>query len=125
MNKPLKKDYDKDYKAFNRDYQRWYRKTYPDRSKGYDLKKYYGISFEEYTQLQASQRGVCAICGNIEKATRNYSSDKRNLAVDHSHTTGKIRGLLCTHCNQGIGNFRENPEFLAKAISYLLKSNGP
>ena len=125
MDKPLKKDYNKDYKAFNRDYQRWYRKQFPERAKHSDLKKSYGISFEMYQQKLESQNNVCAICGNEEAAVRNNSMEKRNLAVDHDHRTGKIRGLLCTHCNQGIGNFRENPDFLAKAISYLLNHKGP
>ena len=120
MDKPLKKNYNNDYKAFNRDYQKWYRREYPDRAKHQDLKKYYGLSFTEYQSILDSQKGVCAICGNTEQATKNYSLEKRNLAVDHSHTTGKVRGLLCTHCNQGIGNFRENVDFLAKAISYLV-----
>jgi hypothetical protein len=121
VEKPFKRDYDGDDKSFNRDYQRWYRKQYPDRSKHQDLKKSYGISFEDYQNLSDEQGGVCAICGNTEQAVRNNSNVPRNLAVDHSHTSGKVRGLLCTHCNQGIGNFRENPEFMAKAISYLLR----
>lgn len=50
----------------------------------------------------------CAICG-IEG----------NLVVDHNHTTLKIRGMLCTNCNLGLGHFKDNKDLLQSAISYL------
>lgn len=59
------------------------------------------------------QKGVCAICGGP-------GGPHKSLAVDHHHGTGSVRGLLCGNCNNGLGRFRDNPEFLAKAITYLL-----
>lgn len=56
----------------------------------------------------------CIICG-----------DNCRLDVDHDHATGKIRGLLCSRCNRGIGFFKDNPEILLKARDYLEKSGQP
>lgn len=53
---------------------------------------------------------VCQICGSTE-----------NLCIDHCHTTSKVRGLLCSKCNIGLGMFRDNTEYLAEAIKYLTK----
>jgi hypothetical protein len=94
------------------------RKKYPERFKGYDLKKTFGITTAQYKGMLKAQKGVCAICGNPEEAKRHKN---QRLAVDHCHTTGKIRGLLCSQCNHGLGSFRDNPDFLAKAISYVMK----
>lgn len=78
-----------------------------------NLKKRYGITLDDYTGMLEAQNGCCAICGIHEK-----HCDK-NLAVDHDHETGEVRKLLCQHCNTGLGQFRDNPEFLANAIKYL------
>lgn len=76
------------------------------------LKKLYGISWEEYTQLSTSQNGLCAICLKTNQS-------KRKLAVDHNHLTKKVRALLCDKCNRGLGFFDDNVFLLQKAISYL------
>lgn len=96
------------------------RKRNPDKWREYDLKKNFGISLEEYGLLFARQQGVCAICGNQETVIDKRTNQPRRLAVDHCHTTKKVRGLLCMGCNQGLGNFRDNPKFLVSAASYLL-----
>ena len=88
--------------------------------KEYDLLRNFGITTKEYEYRLKLQNGVCAICGSPETIVDNRTKEIRNLAVDHCHTTKKVRGLLCMGCNQGIGNFRDNPDFLAKAISYLI-----
>ena len=61
------------------------------------------------------QNYCCKICGNPE------IKDKP-LYVDHCHKTGNIRGLICSHCNTGLGNFYDNIELLQKAIDYLSQS---
>lgn len=73
----------------------------------------FGLTEDEYDLLVERQGGVCAICG------LGPTTDGRRLAVDHDHHTGVIRGLLCTNCNVGIGNFGDNLEVLRKAIAYL------
>jgi hypothetical protein len=69
----------------------------------------YGLSEEAYDQMIARQEGACALCG------RPY--DKPN--VDHNHTTGEVRDLLCTLCNLGLGAFLDSPELLEQAAVYL------
>lgn len=80
----------------------------------------YGISAEDYRKILAAQGGSCAICGRIDSGNAN---DTR-LHVDHCHATGKVRGLLCTNCNHGIGKFADSPERLNRAAAYLLASVG-
>lgn len=82
------------------------------------LKKRYGITADEYDQMAIEQNG-CAICGALECGGRGSTS---RLAVDHDHVTGKIRGLLCNNCNNGLGRFKDDVELLQKAITYLEKT---
>jgi len=71
----------------------------------------YGVSRAQYEAMLESQGGMCAICGGPPGV--------RSLAVDHDHETKRVRGLLCSGCNTGIGGLRENPELLGRAIDYL------
>lgn len=77
----------------------------------------YGITVEEYEILLKKQNGVCAICGRPPKV------GGKRLAVDHCHKTKAIRGLLCRHCNYGLGWFHDNYESLLKASHYLMGGN--
>jgi hypothetical protein len=74
--------------------------------------KRYGITPDEYDVLFASQSGKCAICKN---------ADSKQLSVDHCHITGKVRELLCTRCNLGIGYFQDRTDLLLEAVQYLCK----
>lgn len=65
------------------------------------------------------QSNLCAICHLNESEVDKRNGQVRWLAVDHDHATGRIRGLLCSHCNKAIGLFQENPEFMKAAIEYL------
>lgn len=80
---------------------------------GADRKRKYNLSPADYEALQVTQAGLCAICGGKNR--------DRALCVDHDHTTGKIRGLLCTNCNQGLGRFKDSYEILIVATAYLKK----
>ena len=80
----------------------------------YHLRQRYGIEPEEVDRLVAAQDGVCAIC------RQNSPSH-----VDHDHTTGRIRGVLCVPCNNGIGLFRDRPELLHRAAEYVTVQDGP
>lgn len=59
-----------------------------------------------------AQGGGCAICGE-------GPGDRFHLVVDHDHQTSEVRGLLCTACNVGIGNLRDDPDLLRRALAYL------
>lgn len=90
----------------------WQRKN-PERDKltkrRYWLKKLYGISLEQYQEMYDAQEGKCKIC------SRWFET----LHVDHDHSTGKIRSLLCNNHNTGLGLFQEDPALLQEAVSYL------
>lgn len=79
------------------------------------LKRLFGITPEQYDKMLAKQRGVCAICAR-------QSPDGRRLHVDHCHSTGKVRGLLCHDCNRGIGMFSDDVARLTQASLYLIKA---
>jgi hypothetical protein len=84
------------------------------------LKYTFGISPEDYDDLLKKQNGNCAICQ--KKETKKNQFGLCRLAVDHCHTTGQVRGLLCAHCNNGLGRFRDDPQLLVAAANYLLKA---
>jgi len=84
------------------------------------LKSRYGITYDDYLEMFEVQGGVCAICGEPETAKKKKSDEPRLLAVDHDHETGEVRGLLCTGCNQGLGNFKDSVYNLQAAAKYLL-----
>jgi hypothetical protein len=88
------------------------------RRKSY-LKRKYGITVEEADALLAAQEGRCAICGKSEGDSRGF-----RMHIDHCHTTGAVRGVLCNLCNAGLGNFRDDPELMRKAIAYLALHHG-
>lgn len=79
------------------------------------LHRKYGINEDDYNKLYDSQKGKCAICGKERKKYRL----KDGLVVDHCHNSGKVRGLLCSKCNLGIGNLEDSVLLLRNAISYL------
>lgn len=90
----------------------------PRAAKNADLKKMYGITVDDFDRMAREQDYCCAICGDQETATDKLGLPRR-LAVDHCHTTGKVRALLCTNCNKSLGGFKDNPELLRKAAEYL------
>lgn len=85
------------------------------------LKNKYGITTEVYYDLLKKQDYVCDICKKPETAKDSYSKETKNLAVDHNHETGEVRGLLCSACNRGLGYFKEDIFSLDQAIAYLKK----
>ncbi len=80
----------------------------------------YGLSLKDYDNMLEAQDFRCKICGSTNpNGNENTMSKKTRFSVDHCHTTGKVRGLLCTKCNSGIGMFNDNISLLTAAISYL------
>ena len=79
-------------------------------------KKIYNCTQNEYEQMYEDQGGVCAICGRPETRKR-----LKRLSIDHDHSTGEVRALLCSDCNAGLGRFGDDPERLRSAAAYLEK----
>ena len=84
--------------------------------RNHKLRKY-GLSNGDYESMLAKQGGVCAICGEPPNPKRQH-----DLAVDHCHLTGTVRGLLCHKCNIGLGHFEDSEGLMTKAIDYLKRS---
>ena len=74
----------------------------------------YGISREEYDQKILDQNNACEIC-------KLPFVPHKNPCVDHNHTTLAVRGLLCTHCNSGLGHFKESIDIMKSAQEYIKK----
>lgn len=100
-------------------YLRAYYRATPEIQKARALRESFGISMEEFNAMHEAQDGKCAICGSSDAGTRH--GKKKALAVDHCHKSGKIRGLLCEPCNQGIGKLKDDPSTLRKAVDYIEK----
>lgn len=98
-------------KSRMREYQRKYRRNNPDKTRDSNLRSKYGLSLEGYNQLFDEQEGRCAICSREQ--------DDENLCVDHCHTSGEIRGLLCRQCNRAIGLLGDDTVIIRKALEYL------
>lgn len=81
------------------------------------LKKMYGITLEWYNKQHDVQGGLCAICSQPEKMKINGQVVR--LAVDHCHDTGRIRGLLCSDCNRGLGFLKHSSDLLRASVKYL------
>jgi hypothetical protein len=88
-----------------------------ERSKAYHRARWLRLNFnmtvDDYMDMFEKQDGKCLICG-IDKNILN-----KNFAIDHDHTTGKVRGLLCHNCNVSIGLMKDSPFLLHKAAEYL------
>jgi hypothetical protein len=82
------------------------------------LKCKFGLTPAEYEEKLAAQGGGCALCGR-------KPAPGRQLDIDHDHKTGAVRGLICNSCNQGLGQFRDDPIRLAHAAAYLLHWESP
>ena len=114
--------YDRRYRQSILDYRakenRRYRTERPERAKLSHRKTYfrmnYGLELHEVEALFAQQGGICKICFRPI-----VLGGKGGAKVDHDHATGKVRGILCSPCNTGLGQFRDNPIILQSAINYL------
>jgi hypothetical protein len=79
------------------------------------LKRKYGVDLAEYDRMLAQQNGRCAICSKPES-----EQFKGVFHVDHDHSTGVVRGLLCRGCNHMLGVVKDDPTILLKAVGYLV-----
>lgn len=84
-------------------------------------KSKYRMSFDDVKELVEKQGNRCRICHSIFNGYLLSESP----CVDHNHTTGKVRGVLCNSCNRGIGYLRDNPMYLMNAAQYLMEEDQP
>lgn len=120
VEKPLE-EMRKDYRymcivCFSKSGNDWARRN-PTESVGhkrkYHLMKKFGITIQEFRDLLVKQNGGCAICESP------IFEEDSSAHIDHDHSHGAVRGLLCFNCNVGLGSFKDNVEALASAIFYL------
>jgi hypothetical protein len=81
-----------------------------------DIKGLYGIDLNYMRNMYVTQGGVCAIC-------RLPFRTRKEMHIDHDHSTGVVRGILCKHCNTGLGLFKDKIDNLIVAIEYLKRSS--
>lgn len=104
----------KNHPRWKRGYSQEWCKNHSEDIRNKRLQKLYGMSQNDYNTMLYEQEDRCAICGiSIEDLCGN-------LIIDHDHITGKVRGLLCTSCNLGLGWFKDDIVRLEKAKSYLV-----
>lgn len=123
-NPERKRENDRRWRAANRakldEKDRAWREANPERYKAIRQRSAFrarlkkrGITLEEYEALLDQQEGRCGIC-RTDKA-----GAKKDWCIDHDHASGRVRGLLCHHCNVALGSVRDNPEILRRMIRYL------
>lgn len=98
---------------------REWRAKNPERARDLILRYHYGVEIGTYAKMLAEQEGKCAICGTDDPGLPRYT----RFHVDHCHDSKKIRGLLCSNCNIGIGNLMHSEVILRSAIDYLIRTS--
>lgn len=76
-----------------------------------NIKRYYGITPNDYNRMYEDQKGCCKVCGTQSGNTKFH--------IDHCHTTGKVRGLLCGPCNRALGLLNDNPLTILNLYHYI------
>lgn len=103
--------------GYHKEYYLLNKERYRQRARKRALKVKYNLTTEQYQELYDKQDYRCAICNEHEDETA-----RKKLVVDHCHTTGNVRGLLCNNCNSGLGLFRDDLSLLIKAKKYLTEN---
>jgi len=93
---------------------REYKRNNPGYHRKSVLLKQYGLTLEEYENLRIEQNYCCKICGKHESLNQHGKLD-----IDHCHTNGHVRGLLCTQCNTAIGLLSDDENRIRKAADYV------
>lgn len=91
------------------------RKRNPDTIYFSHIKRAYGLSRDDYLSMVEAQHGCCASCGDAPPV----DPKRRFFHVDHCHTTGVVRGLLCLPCNVALGKLRDDPARILALLRYI------
>jgi hypothetical protein len=121
MNLEQRKEYDERYRLKNKDKIKqhkiqWYYRN-KDKVKVSNLKNKYNLTLDQYNKMLSDQNNSCKVCNTHE------SKLTRKLSVDHCHTTGKVRGMLCSACNTSLGQLKEDTKIMQKLIEYVKEHN--
>lgn len=103
-----------EHRARDAERHRQHRAKERERYRWKNIRRNYGLTKEEYLALWDSQQGACGICGDALAGVK--------VCVDHDHSTGAVRGLLCNPCNMGLGSFKDDLNRLAGAMKWLQRS---
>jgi hypothetical protein len=101
-----------DLRAKHTRWRRAWRAANPEAERAASRRYRYGLTPEAFDALVNAQGGKCRICGRRDPG-----------CVDHCHTTGRVRGVLCLRCNAGLGHFRDDSRLLRAAAEYLARTN--
>jgi hypothetical protein len=105
-------------RAYSNEYRKRLRESNPEKLRLADrntkLKRAYGLNHEQVEEMKRLQDYRCYTCGKHES-----EAGAKGLVVDHNHTTGKVRRLLCSACNTSLGLTKEDVGILASLIKYL------
>jgi hypothetical protein len=121
-NAEYQKEYNKEYRKKNVEKLNASNKKWREENKEQDalvmlkarLKRKYNLSIDEYETLIESQNNSCKVCGTHAK-----NNLKGKLYIDHCHTTGKVRGLLCMKCNSALGLLNDDKTLIQNLLDYL------
>ena len=113
-NPGLKKKINDRYKKYRKEY--YSRPENKAKLRDNHLQSQFGLTHDDYEKILAEQNGVCWICKE-----HRVAKNKEYMAIDHCHSSGKIRGILCNWCNKALGAFRDDIDLLKNAIEYLEK----
>lgn len=100
-------------REWHRTYAREWARANTDKRRLTQLKNRYGLSGSDFDAMREAQGGLCSICQG--------DPGPKGLYVDHDHKSGAVRGLLCHHCNAGLGHYGDDPDRLMAAAAYLLQ----
>ncbi len=89
--------------------------------RGYNLQAHFGLSQDDYNLMLFQQAGVCVLCGKAETKINPQTGRVWPLCVDHHHSTGLVRELVCHRCNYLIGLVEQDRSFVKKILKYLRK----
>ena len=102
------------YRKYSREHRRERPEVYRAKERRSTLRQKYGMTIGDYEAKFQAQGGVCAIC-------KQPPPEGKNLQVDHCHTTGAVRSLLCGTCNTALGHAMDDPDLLIAMAAYLTR----
>lgn len=118
--KPCSLSRQREWRAKDADHLKAYERSRPkvdyETRRAAQLRREYGIEPQDFDRMVSDQGGRCAVCDEQPEPIRGR---RIGLFVDHCHDTGEVRGLLCSRCNTGIGQMRDDPRIMRAAIAYV------